>query len=129
MNYLNNGFDDQNTVLFGHNMKNETMFAHLKKYKEKDFFYNNNDIDIELNNGENLQYKVFSIYITDVTDNYIQTNFGNKNEYKDFLERIQSKSMYEADIEVDEDDKIITLSTCSFEFNDARMVVHAKLIK
>ena len=36
--------------------------------------------------------------------------------------------MYEADIEVDEDDKIITLSTCSFEFNDARMVVHAKLM-
>ena len=74
MNYLNNGFNDENTVLFGHHMRNGTMFAQLKKYKEKDFFYGNNDIDIN------------------------------------------------------ENDKIITLSTCSYEFNDARMVVHAKLL-
>ena len=58
MNYLNNGFDDQNTVLFGHNMKNGTMFANLKKYKEEDFFYNNNDIEIELSNGQYLKYRV-----------------------------------------------------------------------
>ena len=58
MNYLNNGFDDQNTVLFGHNMKNGTMFANLKKYKEEDFFYNNNYIEIELSNGQYLKYRL-----------------------------------------------------------------------
>ena len=128
MNYLNNGFDDQNTVLFGHNMKNETMFAHLKKYKEKDFFYNNNDIDIELSNGDNLKYKVFSVYITNVEDNYIKTKFDNKDEYKDFLERIKNKSIYKSEVDLNEDDKIITLSSCSYEFDDARIVVHGKLI-
>ena len=72
---------------------------------------------------------VFSVYVTDVEDNYIQTKFDNANEYKEFLDRIKNKSIYENEIELSEDDKIITLSTCSFEFNDARLVVHGKLIK
>ena len=128
MNYLNNGFDDQNTVLFGHNMKNGTMFANLKKYKEEDFFYNNNDIEIELSNGQYLKYKVFSVYITDINDNYTKTSFEDKDEYKEFLERIKNKSIYKSDISVNENDKIITLSTCSYQFDDARLVVTGKLI-
>ena len=128
MNYLNNGFDDQNTVLFGHNMKNGTMFANLKKYKEEDFFYNNNYIEIELSNGQYLKYKVFSVYITDINDNYTKTSFEDKVEYKEFLERIKNKSIYKSDISVNENDKIITLSTCSYEFDDARLVVTGKLI-
>ena len=128
MNYLNNGFDDQNTVLFGHNMKNGTMFANLKKYKEEDFFYNNNDIEIELSNGQYLKYKVFSVYITDINENYTKTSFEDKDEYKEFLERIKNKSIYKSDISVNENDKIITLSTCSYEFDDARLVVTGKLI-
>lgn len=128
MNYLNNGFDDQNTVLFGHNMKNGTMFANLKKYKEEGFFYNNNDIEIELSNGQYLKYKVFSVYITDINDNYTKTSFEDKDEYKEFLERIKNKSIYKSDISVNENDKIITLSTCSYEFDDARLVVTGKLI-
>ena len=128
MNYLNNGFDDQNTVLFGHNMKNGTMFANLKKYKEDDFFDYNNDIEIELSNGQYLKYKVFSVYITDINDNYTKTSFEDKDEYKEFLERIKNKSIYKSDISVNENDKIITLSTCSYEFDDARLVVTGKLI-
>ena len=129
MNYLNHGFNDENTVLFGHHMRNKTMFAQLKKYKEKEFFYGNNDIVIEVENGKVLKYKVFSAYVTDSKDNYIKTNFDDKDQYKEFLEDIKNKSQYKSDIDVNENDKIITLSTCSYEFNDARMVVHGKLLK
>lgn len=129
MNYLNHGFNDENTVLFGHHMRNKTMFAQLKKYKEKEFFYGNNNIEIEIKDGKTLKYKVFSVYVTDANDNYIKTNFDNKSEYKEFLDKIKNKSIYKSDINVDENDKIITLSTCSYEFNDARMVVHGKLLK
>lgn len=129
MNYLNHGFNDENTVLFGHHMRNKTMFAQLKKYKEKEFFYGNNDIEIEVENDKVLKYKVFSAYVTDAKDNYIKTNFDDKDQYKEFLEDIKNKSQYKSDIDVNENDKIITLSTCSYEFNDARMVVHGKLLK
>lgn len=129
MNYLNNGFNDENTILFGHHMRNKTMFAQLKKYKEKEFFYGDNDIVIEVENDKVLKYKVFSAYVTDSKDNYIKTNFDDKDQYKEFLEDIKNKSQYKSDIDVNENDKIITLSTCSYEFNDARMVVHGKLLK
>lgn len=129
MNYLNHGSNDENTVLFGHHMRNKTMFAQLNKYKEKEFFYGNNDIVIEVENGKVLKYKVFSAYVTDSKDNYIKTNFDDKDQYKEFLEDIKNKSQYKLDIDVNENDKIITLSTCSYEFNDARMVVHGKLLK
>ena len=129
MNYLNNRFNDENTVLFGHHMRNKTMFAQLKKYKEKEFFYGDNDIVIEVENDKVLKYKVFSAYVTDSKDNYIKTNFDDKDQYKEFLEDIKNKSQYKSDIDVNENDKIITLSTCSYEFNDARMVVHGKLLK
>ena len=129
MNYLNHGFNDENTVLFGHHMRNKTMFAQLKKYKEKEFFYGDNDIVIEVENDKVLKYKVFSAYVTDSKDNYIKTNFDDKDQYKEFLEGIKNKSQYKSDIDVNENDKIITLSTCSYEFNDARMVVHGKLLK
>ena len=129
MNYLNHGFNDENTVLFGHHMRNKTMFAQLNKYKEKEFFYGNNDIVIEVENGKVLKYKVFSAYVTDSKDNYIKTNFDDKDQYKEFLEDIKNKSQYKSDIDVNENDKIITLSTCSYEFNNARMVVHGKLLK
>lgn len=129
MNYLNNGFNDENTILFGHHMRNKTMFAQLEKYKEKEFFQNDNDIKIEVENDKVLTYKVFSVYVTDDNDNYIKTNFDNKSEYKEFLDKIKNKSIYKSDINVDENDKIITLSTCSYEFDDARMVVHGKLLK
>ena len=129
MNYLNHGFNDENTVLFGHHMRNKTMFAQLKKYKEKEFFYGDNDIVIEGENDKVLKYKVFSAYVTDSKDNYIKTNFDDKDQYKEFLEDIKNKSLYKSDIDVNENDKIITLSTCSYEFNDARMVVHGKLLK
>ena len=130
MNYLNNGFNDKNTVLFGHHMRNKTMFAQLKRYKEKEFFYGNNDIEIEIEieDGKTLKYKVFSVYITDANDDYITNNFDGNFQYKEFLEKIKNKSMYNPNVDVNEDYKIITLSTCSYEYNDARMVVHGKLL-
>ncbi|CDM68948.1 Hypothetical protein CM240_1790 [Clostridium bornimense] len=47
----------------------------------------------------------------------------------DSLEKIKNKSMFKSEIDLCEDDKIITLSTCSYEFDDARLVIHGKLLK
>lgn len=129
MNYTNNGFDDQNTILFGHNMKNGTMFANLSKYMQKDFFYGNNNIDIEISNNYHLEYEVFSVYVTDTKDNYIVPRFKSGDEYKKFLDKIKKKSMYPLEIELDEGDKIITLSTCYYTLHGERLVVHGKLKK
>ena len=128
LDYRNNDFSDENTVIYGHYMRNNTMFGQLKKFKEEKFFNTNNIIKISKPNGDILEYKVFSAYTTSATDNYTQISFNNDEEYKEFLNKIIDKSMFKTNETLNIDDKILTLSTCSYEFEDARTVVHAKLI-
>lgn len=129
LDYRNNRFEDSNTVIYGHYMRNNTMFGELKKFKDKKFFDKNNKIYIETPDGKKLEYKIFSVYTTDANYNYIQTSFNSKSDYKQFLNKIKNKSLYNTNVEVSENDKILTLSTCSYEFENARTVIHAKLVK
>ena len=73
--------------------------------------------------------KFFSVYVADLNnEDYLKIDFNADNEFKEYLNYITEKSMYKSDISIDTSDKIITLYTCSYEFKDARTIVHAKLI-
>ena len=128
LDYRNNDFLDKNTVIYGHYMRNNTMFGQLKNFKEEQFVNTNNIIKILKPNGDILEYKVFSAYTTSATDNYTQINFNNDEEYKEFLNKIIDKSTFKTNETLNVDDNILTLSTCSYDFEDARTVVHAKLM-
>ena len=128
LDFRNNGFEDKNTVIYGHYMRNKTMFGQLKNYKKKEFFDKNKIVSISTPNGEVLNYEIFSVYVTDKDDNYIKTNFENDFDYESFLKKITDKSMFKPNINLTTNDKILTLSTCSYDFENARMVVHAKLL-
>ncbi len=125
----NNGFNDKNTILYGHNMKNNTMFSQLEYFKKSNFFKENRYINVMLSQGNTLKYEIFSVYTTDTSDNYLRTSFENEKEYRQFLDSICDKSLFTTDIEVAVEDIIITLSTCSYEYEGARTVVHGKLIR
>lgn len=127
LDYRNNFINDLNTIVYGHHMRNETMFNNLVKFKDSNFFNENNNIKI-IYDGKELEYKVFSVYVIDDKNNYLITNFNNSNEYNNYIKEIRDRSLYKNDVEVTDKDKIITLSTCSFEFEGARTVVHGKLI-
>lgn len=129
LDFRNNKFNDENTILYGHSMKNDTMFAQLDKFNEKEFFNENNKITILTPKGKKLTYEVFSAYTTDLKDNYNETNFKTENEYRNFLNKIENKSIVKSKLKVTPKDKILTLSTCSYEYEGARMVVHAKLME
>lgn len=128
LDFRNNKFNDENTILYGHSMKNDTMFAQLDKFKEKEFFNENNKIIILTPEGKKLIYEVFSAYTTNSKDNYNQISFKTENEYRNFLNKIENKSIVKSKLKVTPKDKILTLSTCSYEYEDARTAVHAKLI-
>ena len=114
-------FDDENTVLFGHNTNGVTMFSELKS------IYNGNlgtniDISIYLENTT-YYYKVFSVYLEN------PNNTSNISEYtnKEIISDMKNKSKLNIDIEVTEDDKILTLSTCN-NITEDRLILHAKKI-
>ena len=118
---------DKNIIIYGHNMKNKTMFSHLEKFKKEDFFNQSNKIKIFFDNKE-YTYEVFSVYYTKSDYNYIVTNFDGDESYKSYLNNISNKSIYNFNNNININDKIITLSTCSYEAKDTRTVIHAKLI-
>lgn len=128
MDYRNSGTHaDKNTVLYGHSMKDGTMFMELLNYKDKDYFERHGTVGFHLLNEEGL-WRIFSVYVTAPGFNYIETNFAAESDYERFLAAIKGKSMFANEVEVTGDDHILTLSTCSYEFDDARFVVHAKRI-
>lgn len=129
MDYRNQGYGlDRHTIVYGHYMKDGSMFKDLEKYSEQQFYENNPIIYTHTNNGKKIKWKVFSTYVTDTNFYYIETDFASDDVFKDFIDNITDKSLIASELDVTTDNQILTLSTCSYEFDDARFVVHATRI-
>lgn len=118
---------DKNIVVYGHNMKDNSMFGSLKNILNEEWYNNeeNHVIDFITENEEQ-KYQVFSIYKIENEDYYIDTEF-KKNEFKKFVKTLKDRSIKDFGIEVTEEDSILTLSTCANN-NEYRVVLHAKRI-
>lgn len=118
-------------ILYGHNMKNQTMFAPLLKYQEKDFWKEHPVItfDTLFQKGE---YEIFSVFDVDVTLGnghfpfYRFVDFASDQEAQAFIETCQECSFYDTGVQVDEEDSFLTLVTCSYHTENGRRVVVAK---
>ena len=74
-----------------------------------------------------MKWKIFSLYKIKPTEDYLQNEFENNDEFNKFIKMIKKRSIYDFKVDIPEDAKIITLSTC-YSKNE-RLVLHAKLIK
>ena len=130
MDYRNNPkeFDD-NTIIYGHNMKNGTMFGSLKKAYEKSWRNNEENLTISLDlPSGSYKFRIFSIYKVDYTTDYLVTKFSSNSSKEEFIKMITNRSVFKSGVNVGVEDKILTLSTCTGS-NNRRLVVHAVLIK
>ncbi len=123
IDYENNIASDKNIIIYGHHMKNNTMFNNLNYFKNEDFFYNN-EITV-IKNEEEHKYEAFSVYVIPENEISFDTNISNDNEYINYFNTIINKSFFYKDIDFNTSKKIITLVTCSYEYDGARTVVHA----
>ena len=126
MDYRNNQTElDDNTIIYAHNRYSSgVMFGTLSKVLENNWHKNESNLYITFNTlYENIQWKVFSIYGIDVTNDYLYTTFNDEDEYRLFLDKIIGRSQINLSTEVTTKDKILTLSTCLD--NNRRLVVHA----
>lgn len=125
-----NKFDntDKNTVIYGHNMRDGSMFGSMKNILNSDWYENEENTNITLyTENEKRSYKVFSIYKIESEDYYIKTEFINDKEFEQFVNTIKNRSIKKFDIDVSSSDSILTLSTCA-KNNKYRVVLHAKEI-
>lgn len=129
LDYRNNkDFSDKNNILYGHARRDNTMFGSLRNVLTKAWYSNKDNYIIKLSTEtENTMWQIFSVYKIETESYYLTTNFSTDMEYERFLSTIKERSLYDFNVTLSKRDKILTLSTCSGEYN--RIVVHAKLIK
>lgn len=117
----------KNTIIYAHNLTNRTMFGSLVETQKPYWYTNKDNMYIKISTPtSNTVWVIFSTYTVAPVTDYLRTNFVN-NSFTDFLETITSRSIYDFNIDVGEDDKILTLSTCN-DTGTKRIVVHAKMV-
>ena len=120
---------DKNLVIYGHNMRDNSMFGSLKWVINEDWYNNEDNKYITLvTENETQIYEVFSVYQIEEEDYYIQTNFNTEKEFSTFLETIKKRSKKDFNVDVNKEDNILTLSSCANN-NKYRVVLHAKKIR
>lgn len=117
--------NDKNIILYGHNMRNGTMFNNITNYKEESFFNEDNKINIIMNNTL-YEYEAFSVYVKNVSEVNLAIGFASEDEFINYAYNEAEESLYKKDVDFSAEDNLITLVTCSYEFTDARTIVVAR---
>lgn len=120
---ITEGLEAKNCIVYGHNMKNKTMFGSLMGYYEEAYYKEHPSFDVYI--AEKLyRYEVFAAYETpEVSDTYAY-GFDSDDAFKQYLDTSREKSIYSTDFrELTASDKIITLSTCTEDDDTKRFIV------
>ncbi len=122
------GFEDKNTFIYGHNMLNGTMFSTVAKYVDQSHYDQYPDITFVTPDGVYI-LQAFSGYVTPGTSDTYQLEYADEAAFGEYLDKISRKSNFSSDIKITSRDKIVTLSTCTYDYDDARYVLHCKLTR
>lgn len=125
-----NHFDDldTNTVLYGHNRKDSSMFGSLQLTQNEYWYTNPENKYIFFNTkSQKMTWEIFSLYKVKAETYCTTPYFTSVDEQLEFFSTIKDRSIYDFGIDLNENDKIITLYTCANN-NKYRVIIHAKLV-
>ena len=114
-------FSDQNTIIYGHNMKSGLMFAHLTNYKNQSY-YNAHPYFYIYTPTQNYKLNLYAGFVCEHDDEVYTLSLSQSQ-----LEAMAAKSTFKSNIGTPTGN-VVTLSTCSYEFDDARYVVVGELV-
>ncbi len=117
---------DMNTFIYGHNMKNGSMFGRLKKFNQDSTLCDNDPYIYYFIDGTKYKYRIFAYYIT-TAGSTTYSNINDNEEYDKYVKYIASVNQYKTKVENKDRAKILTLSTCSGLHSNNRMIVQAIL--
>ena len=117
-------FADKHSVIYGHRMKDGSMFRHLQDYEKKSFWKKNPHFYIYTPNGRVITYRVYSAGEVLETSDIYKTDFMDGKAYEGFIDQTRKDSIYETGVKVRTADKVVTLSTCTRSSDNHRFVVH-----
>ena len=121
-------FTDPNTIVYGHNMKNGSMFGTLSHYQDQALWEASPYFYLYVP-GKVLKYQIFSCYAGYVGSEAYTYAFPEETDFQVFLKQIRSYAGYDTGVDVGETDRVVTLSTCVSSRRDYRYIVHGKLVE
>ena len=127
MEYLSDpDFTDFNTIIYGHNMINGSMFASLREYRNQAYWEKHPYVYVRSDQGV-YRYEIFSSYLAQVDSNTYGLRFSSEYSRTAFLNNTLVDSVIDTGLEPEPTDRVLTLSTCSGAGHTTRWVVHARL--
>lgn len=133
-----NGMESKNIVLHGHHMNDGSMFGDLMEYGgtegNLDFYKEHPTVVFDTPQGDGM-YKIISVYKTNTLSahgeffNYMVGDFQNEKDFMNYVYNVRIRSLINCPVDVNEDDELLTLSTCSYEYTNFRTVVVARRVR
>lgn len=121
-------FNDENTVIYGHNMKNGSMFGQLRKFKDTEFCKANPYFYIYTVDGREITYQIFAVKVVGATSSTYDKIYNDKEEFQQYIDNVYVGAIYtSADVSVTAEDRIVTLSTCTGN-DETRLVVFGVVV-
>jgi len=129
MDYRNERMtEDPHIVIYGHHMKDGSMFSQLYNYKDEQYFHEHSLITLDTLE-QPTTWQIVSAYVYSPQHQFFQLQYGSEQEHNDYLQQIMAASLYDTGLEITAEDQLLTLVTCTYEISDARFIVHAKRVE
>lgn len=132
------GTDSKNIVVHGHHIQDGSMFGDLMKYGgttgNLDFYKESPTIEFDTPEAQGT-YKIISVFKTNTLSsqgeffNYMIGDFQNEKDFMNYVYNVRVRSLFNCPVDVNEDDELLTLSTCSYEFTNFRTVIVARKVR
>lgn len=118
--------NDSHIILYGHNMKDGSMLGNMKRYEEQEYYDDHAIIEFNIY-GQLSRWEIFSV--TFVDNKPLRVLFKDTTDFYEYISKMKEDSIYDSEVDITQSDRVLTLSTCSNQFQDARLVLHAKLVE
>lgn len=126
----------QNLVIHGHNVKEDYMFHRLRNFKKYIDYYKERPVITFHTLYEKAKWKIFSVFVTNGSSkteelfDFTKSEFRDSSEFLNFVYQLKARSIYQIDtVDINEEDQLLTISTCSYELNNYRLVIVARKLR
>ena len=120
-------FRQFNTIVYGHHMKDGTMFACLKELKDPEYCAGNPKLQLSTPEGV-FDLEIWAFLNEPSDSNIYLTNLKAEEDKQEYLDLVEKLADYTTNVKVTTEDRLVMLSTCAYEFEDARYIIACKMV-
>ncbi|MEE0742398.1 MAG: class B sortase [Emergencia sp.] len=121
-------FEQFNTVVYGHRMKDGSMFHSLTKYRDREYYEKHKKMQLFTPEGD-YDIEIFGVVTLEADSQMYRMDFSDEEDEQQYIDWILENTETQMDVRPTAEDRLVMLSTCTYEFDDARLVVYGRLVE